>query len=85
MVDGGSTGSSVSTISKPRSRHRQLTSTPATMLPENPVLADSCAAFIACRIALFFLLLWQETAKRGSCFISQPLSRILLQDLILFS
>ncbi|KAM1205104.1 hypothetical protein ACFX2G_006044 [Malus domestica] len=61
------------TISKPRSGRRQLTSTPATMLPENPVVADTCAAFIAGGVALFFLLLWQETAKRG--IFDQKLNR----------
>lgn len=52
------------TTTKHRSPCRQVTSAP-TMLPQNPVVADICATFIAGGVALFFLLLWEETAKRG--------------------
>ncbi|KAM1254947.1 hypothetical protein ACFX2G_029828 [Malus domestica] len=58
------------------SGRRQLTSAPATMLPEYPVVADICAAFIAGGVALFFLLLWEETAKRG--IFDQKLNRKLV-------
>lgn len=53
------------TTIKHQIRRRQVTSAPATMLPQNPVVADICATFIAGGVALFFLLLWEETAKRG--------------------
>ncbi|BBH04618.1 Phosphatidate cytidylyltransferase family protein [Prunus dulcis] len=61
------------TTIKHRIRRRQVTSAPATMLPQNPVVADICATFIAGGVALFFLLLWEETAKRG--FFDQKLNR----------
>lgn len=44
---------------------RQVTSAPATMLPQNPVAADICATAISGGVALFFLLLWEQTAKFG--------------------
>lgn len=46
-------------------RPRQVTSAPATMLPQNPVAADICATAISGGVALFFLLLWEQTAKFG--------------------
>lgn len=46
-------------------RRRRVTSAPAAMLPENAVAADICATAISGGVATFFLLLWEQTAKRG--------------------
>ncbi|KAK9279684.1 hypothetical protein L1049_013364 [Liquidambar formosana] len=57
---------------------RKLTSTvaAATMLPQNPVVADICAAALTGGVALSLLKLWQVTAKLG--FFDQKLNRKLV-------
>lgn len=71
-------------------RPRQVTSAPATMLPQNPVAADICATAISGGVALFFLLLWEQTAKFGvfdqvkiSSFASLFRTHYLLTTLLL--
>ncbi|KAL6204382.1 hypothetical protein ACLB2K_021650 [Fragaria x ananassa] len=57
-------------------RRRRVTSAPAAMLPENAVAADICATAISGGVATFFLLLWEQTAKRG--VFDQKLNRKLV-------
>ncbi|XP_062016205.1 farnesol kinase, chloroplastic [Rosa rugosa] len=57
-------------------RRRLVTSAPATMFPENAVLADICATGVAGGVAVFFLLLWGQTAKFG--VFDQKLNRKLV-------
>lgn len=61
-----SSSSFTSLTTKPLNPRRRLMSSPAaTMFHDNPLVNDICATAVSGAVALFFLRLWQETAKRG--------------------
>ncbi|XP_015874571.3 probable phytol kinase 3, chloroplastic [Ziziphus jujuba] len=71
-----SSSSFTSLTTKPLNPRRRLMSSPAaTMFHDNPLVNDICATAVSGAVALFFLRLWQETAKRG---LEQKLNRKLV-------
>ncbi|KAF3454886.1 hypothetical protein FNV43_RR05334 [Rhamnella rubrinervis] len=65
-----------SIATKPLNPRRRVAPSSATMLPENPFVSDICASAFSGAVALSFLRLWQETAKRG--LFDQKLNRKLV-------
>lgn len=64
-VCGFGFGLRLGAISSGRILNRDLKPLAATMLPENPVVSDICAASLTGCIALSLLRFWGEIANRG--------------------